>query len=105
MIKVEVIKDFDFAKFDEIKETLIRKKRNKTKYGKLFIGDVFKCDEETADYLTGNNPKKIEVVKVIEVMPDIQRINKKLENEDIKAEIKSEKPTTKKTRKRKISKK
>ena len=64
MIKCIVTEDFtlkDFAKLSNI----TRKARNVE--GKLFIGDTFECDETMADYLTGNNPLKKEVVKVIEI--------------------------------------
>lgn len=74
MIKVKVTEDFTLEKFNEIKN-IIRK--NKGKEGKLFIGDIFECDEKMADYLTGNNPINRAVVKVIEVIPEKENTEKK----------------------------
>ena len=78
MIKVEAMEEFILGKFDEIKDTIARKSREET--GKLFVGDIFECDKDMADYLLGANAFKRAFVKVIEIMPD------KLE------EIKEEKP-------------
>lgn len=67
MIKVEVInEDFTLERFGELKN-IVRK--NKEEKGKLFKGDVFECSEELCDYLSGNNPLKKAVVKVIEIKP------------------------------------
>ena len=76
MIKVEVVnEDFTLERFGELKN-IVRK--NKEEKGKLFKGDVFECSEELCDYLSGNNPLKKAVVKIIEVEP---------EKEDIKVNI------------------
>ena len=74
MIKVEVTEDFTLEKFNELKN-IIRK--TKEQEGKLFIGDIFECDEKMADYLTGNNPINRAVVKVIEVIPEKENTEKK----------------------------
>ncbi len=67
MIKVEVInEDFTLKKFDELKNIIRKSEEEK---GKLFKGDIFECDEEMVDYLTGNNPLNKVVVRVIEIMP------------------------------------
>lgn len=67
MIKVEVInEDFTLERFGELKN-IVRK--NKEEKGKLFKGDVFECSEELCDYLSGNNPLKKAVVKIIEIKP------------------------------------
>jgi len=68
MIKCEVIKKFSLKKFNELKK-LVRATSRKDE-GRLFIGDVFECDKEMADYLTGNNIKKDVVVKILEVIPE-----------------------------------
>ena len=74
MIKVKVIEDFTLQGFDKLKN-IIRK--GKEQEGKLFIGDIFECDEKMADYLTGNNSINRAVVKVIEVIPEKENTEKK----------------------------
>jgi hypothetical protein len=69
MIKVEVIKQFTFERFSEI-HNLQRKAIAQA--GKLFVGDVFECSKAIADYLLGDNPIKEAVVKVIEVIPEVE---------------------------------
>lgn len=71
MIKVEVvIEDFTFARFDEIKDTLVRKRPNKDEYGKLYLGDTFECDKDMCEYLAGKNPIKKVAVRIVEVVPE-----------------------------------
>ena len=74
MIKVRAIEDFTLQEFDKLKN-IIRK--GKGQEGKLFIGDIFECDEKMADYLTGNNPINRAVVQVIEVIPEKEKTEKK----------------------------
>lgn len=74
MIKVEVLEEFTLQEFNKLKN-IIRK--GKDEEGKLFIGDIFECDEKMADYLTGNNSINRAVVKVIEVIPDKENIEQK----------------------------
>ena len=74
MIKVRAIEDFTLQEFDKLKN-IIRK--GKEQEGKLFIGDIFECDEKMANYLTGNNSINRAVVKVIEVIPEEEKIEKK----------------------------
>jgi len=71
MIKCEVIKDFTLGKFDELKNI---KRKGADVYGVLKTGDVFECEKEMAEYLTGNNPKNEAVVRLLEVEP---KTNKK----------------------------
>lgn len=68
MIKAEVIEYFTLQRFEKLKN-LVRK--DKEEKGSLFVGDTFECDEETAEYLTGNNPLNKVVIKVIEVLPEV----------------------------------
>lgn len=74
MIKVEVIEEFTLGKFNELKNIT---RKQKEQEGKLFIGDIFECDEKMADYLTGNNSINKTVVKVIEVIPEKENTEKK----------------------------
>ena len=97
MIKVEVIEKFTLKDFDELKN--IERKSTGT-IGTLFVGDRFECSESMAKYLTGDNPLKKAVVKVVEVEP----IVKKLEVPEIKLEIVDEeenKPLKKNKKKKK----
>lgn len=66
MVKCEVIEPFTLVKFDELQN--IQRKSIDTK-GRLYVGDVFECEEQLADYLMGKNDKNKVVVKVIEVIP------------------------------------
>lgn len=96
MIKVEVIEEFTYGDFYKIKDTLVRKSREKE--GWLFVGDNFECDEETLKYLTGDNRLHKVVVKVVEVIP------KPKVQEVIKEEVKKQeevKPTKKSNKKKK----
>ena len=66
MIKCEVVKGFNLKNFNDLKNI---KRKSLNTQGKLFVGDVFECSEEMVDYLSGNNPLKEAVIKVIEVEP------------------------------------
>ena len=74
MIKVRAIEDFTLQEFNKLKNVI---RKGKEQEGKLFIGDIFECDEKMADYLTGNNPINRAVVKVIEVIPEKEDTEKK----------------------------
>lgn len=69
MIKVEVIEQFTLKNYEKIKDSIKRKSIDT--YGKLYVGDTFKCDKEMVSYLTGNNEEGKTVIKVIEVKPEI----------------------------------
>ena len=66
MIRVEVIKKFDLARFDELKN--IERKKKDVK-GSLFVGDTFECTQDLVEYLTGGNRFNEAFVKVIEINP------------------------------------
>ena len=106
MVRVEVIKGFTLGRYDELKDM---KRISVDRSGELFIGDTFLCTNELADYLTGNNPSKSVVVRVIEVIPEepkkveepkIAWTNNVLEPKiEPKAEPKAKITKTKKTKK------
>lgn len=75
MIKVEVLENFAFARYNEIEDTL-QSKAIKQK-GRLFLGDIFECNKEMSDYLLGDNPIKRPVVKIIEIIPEVEEKPKK----------------------------
>ena len=106
MVKVEVIIDnFSLKKFSELKN-IVRKKESKNKQGFLYEGDTFECSKEMADYLTGNNPLNLQVVKVIEIIPEKEEIqvvaNENIVNKIIEEiEEKPKKRTSKKKKEEK----
>lgn len=74
MIKVEVIKEFTYKDFDNIKDTL-KRASSKNEDGRLYEGDIFECSKKIVEYLTGKNEEGITVIKIIEVQPN--RVSKK----------------------------
>lgn len=100
MIKVEVIEKFtlaDYKKLKNVKKVVVRKENE------FSVGDTFECDKEMADYLTGNNAFKKEVVKVVEVKSEKEKPIK-LDEEDVKVIAEVVKKATKKTTKKKKEK-
>ncbi len=105
MIKVEVIAEFNYGDFYKIKETLVRK--SKEKDGHLYVGDTFECDKGTMEYFTGKNQYKKAFVKVIEVkdepkeeLPTNQTGEEITQVEEPKKEIEPITKSTKKTKKK-----
>ncbi len=99
MIKVEVIEKFtlaDYKKLKNVKKVVARKENE------FSVGDTFECDKEMADYLTGNNAFKKQVVKVIEVKSEKEKPIK-LDEEDVTNAYLDDKPI--KPKKKKTSKK
>lgn len=70
MIRCKVIRDFTYMPATRFKELKITKRTKKDTIGKLYIGDIFECSYEVAEYLAGKNTKKDKVVRIIEVCPD-----------------------------------
>lgn len=104
MIKCEVVEDFRLENFKALKN-IVRK--NADVKGKLFKGDVFECDEKMAEYLSGKNVLKKQVVKIIEVQQKIEVKEEKKEEENTEATIEyhEEEVKPKATFKKKKSKK
>lgn len=100
MVKCEVIKDFTLGRFDELKN--IERKGLDTK-GRLYVEDTFECEKDLADYLMGDNAKGEVVVKVIEIVPEKEKEEIKVEK--IEKVIEEKPKATKKTTKKKTSKK
>lgn len=95
MVKVEVIEEFTLGRFDELKN--IQRKSREEK-GRLFVGDIFECDKELANYLMGENALKRAFVKVIEIIPEeIKEVKEeKTKKTTAKKETKSKKTIAKK---------
>lgn len=102
MIKCEVVENFDLKAFGELKNIVRKSKDDK---GKLYVGDTFECSQQMAEYLTGNNPLRKAVVKIVEVQPE-KKEEPKVEGtiEYVTEDIKP-KATVKITKKKKSSKK
>lgn len=74
MIKVEVIRPFTLERYKEL-ENVNKKQTNEAN---LFsVGDTFECSKEIADYLLGNNKLQQEFIKILEVIPVIEKSNVK----------------------------
>ena len=75
MIKVETIVEFTLNDFDKLKN-LVRKDISKNEKGRLYVGDIFECNKEMVEYLTGKNTYNKVVVQIIEVKDETQEIQK-----------------------------
>lgn len=73
MVRCETIREFTLERFNELKNI---KRRKQKEDGRLFVGDEFECNEELAEYLTGNNAKNQIVVKVLEIIPEKKKVVK-----------------------------
>lgn len=95
MIKLQALENFTLERFDEL-QNIERKNPNKNEKGKLYENDEFECNKELADYLLGNNAIHRAVVKVIEIIPEV---NVKIDGDALAKEV------IKQTKKKKSSKK
>lgn len=81
MVKVKAKIDFLYRNYDKIKNLnsvdIIEK-------GKIFTGDIFEVEEKEAEYLAGNNQKKIVAVEVIEDKKEVKEIIIKGKNKNNK---------------------
>ena len=66
MIKVQAINDFNFSSMDKI-SNLKRAKIKKDNY--IFKDDIFECDKDMFEYLSGKNEGGHVVVKLVEYIP------------------------------------
>ena len=66
VIKVQATSDFNFSSMDKIKN-LKRARIEKENY--IYKDDIFECDKEMYEYLTGKNEGGHIVVKIIEYKP------------------------------------
>lgn len=104
MVKVKAIEEFTLGentkyKFEDLKDI---KRAYKTQEGKIYKGDTFTCNNDMADYLTGNNDKNVTVVEIIEVIPEEEP---KYEEDPMAGKVKIEPVKPKKTTKKKSKKK
>ena len=100
MIKVKVIEDFSLTRYNEIKN--IVRATSKNEEGYLYVGDIFECNQDLVDYLSGNNRLGRAFVEAIEIIPEVvEKPVEKVEKKETK------KTTTKKstTTRKKVAKK
>ncbi len=95
MIKVKVIENFYFGKYNEVEN--IVKANNKAISNHFEKGDTFECQKDIADYLIKDNKLHKPFVEIIEIIPDTKR-KKEVETEIVN----EEKP--KRTRRTKVEK-
>lgn len=67
MVKVKAKIDFFYRNYNKIKNLNSVDIKEK---GRIFTGDTFEVEEKEAEYLAGDNQKRIVAVKVLEVIPD-----------------------------------
>lgn len=91
MVRLEVIEEFTLGRYSELENI---ERNGKNEIGRLYVGDKFDCNEELADYITGNNSFKKPFAKVIGIMNEEKNNSKK----ESKIE---EKPKNKKPKKSK----
>ena len=93
--KVTAIENFTYTDFDKV----IFIEKEKYNYHWIYKGDVFLCDKDRYEYLTGNNAKKMVVVKLDGILVEEEK-------QDIKKEeVASKEKTTRKRASKKENKK
>lgn len=95
MIKVKVIENFSFGRYNEVENIIKVNGKGISNYFEK--GDIFDCQKDIADYLIKTNKFGKPFVQIIEVIPD-----KKTKKEADTKSVDDEKP--KRTRKTKIDK-
>ena len=81
MVKVQAIIDFTYKNYDKIQNL---ESINEKEKGKIFTGDIFEVEEKEAEYLAGNNQKKIVAVEVIPEIKEEKKITTKGKNKNNK---------------------
>lgn len=81
MVKVKAKIDFLYRNYNKIKNL---NSVDKIEKGKIFTGDIFEVEENEAEYLAGNNQKKIVAVEVIEEKKEVKEIITKVKNKNNK---------------------
>ena len=93
--KVTAIENFTYTDFDKV----IFIEKEKYNYHWIYKGDVFLCDKDRYEYLTGNNAKKMVVVKLDGILVEEEKQDAE------KEEVVSKEKTTRKRASKKASKK
>ena len=93
--KVTAIENFTYTDFRDV---VFLEKENYN-YNWIYKGDVFLCDKDRYEYLTGNNAKKMVVVKLDGILVEEEKQDAE------KEEIASKDKKTRKRASKKVSKK
>ena len=96
MIKVKVIEDFTLSRFNEINKESIKRATSKNEDGSLYVGDVFECNKDLVEYLTGNNRLGRAFVEVVEIIPEEIKVEEKPKKEVTKTKTTKKTTTSKK---------
>lgn len=81
MVKVKAKIDFFYRNYNKIKNL---NSIDKIEKGKIFTGDIFEVEDKEAEYLAGNNQKKIVAIEVIEDKKEVKEITAKEKNKNNK---------------------
>lgn len=92
MIKVKVIENFSFGRYNEVENVIKVNGKGISNYFEK--GDIFDCQKDIADYLIKTNKFGKPFVQIIEVIPDKKEV--------ITENVNEEKP--KRTRRTKLEK-
>jgi hypothetical protein len=84
--KVKAIENFTYTDFRDV---VFLEKENYN-YNWIYKGDVFLCDKDRYEYLTGNNAKKMVVVKLDGILVEEEK------QDTEKEEVASKEKTTRK---------
>lgn len=93
--KVTAIENFTYTDFRDV---VFLEKENYN-YNWIYKGDVFLCDKDRYEYLTGKNAKKMVVVKLDGILVEEEKQDAE------KEEVASKEKTTRKRASKKVSKK
>lgn len=93
--KVTAIENFTYTDFRDV---VFLEKENYN-YNWIYKGDVFLCDKDRYEYLTGNNAKKMVVVKLDGILVEEEKQDAE------KEEVASKEKTTRKRASKKENKK
>lgn len=74
MNKVEVTEYFTLEEFDKLKNIVKLEKREENEFAS---GDTFECTDKMVDYLMGNNPANMSVIRVLQKTITKKKNNKK----------------------------
>ena len=92
--KVTAIENFTYTDFDKV----IFIEKEKYNYHWIYKGDVFLCNKDRYEYLSGNNKKKLVVVELDGILVEEEK------KDTEKEEVASKKKTTRKRATKKTSK-
>lgn len=92
MVKAKAIMDFTTKDFEKL-ENLVRNDASNDEDGSIYLGDTFECDNELAAYFCGGNDYKLDLVEIVEVIPEEEP---KIEEPKEEIEEKAKKTTKRK---------